>query len=437
MENLIQTVQDTSPFRVRGKVTNIIGLIIEGYCPEASVGSMCDIVPLSGSSPISAEVVGFRDSRALLMPLGELRGLGPGSLIRVRATRAGIQAGEGMLGRVFDALGNPIDGGDCPSLSREMPLYSLPPGPMEREQIASPMDLGIRAINGTLTTGLGQRMAIMSGSGVGKSTLLGMMARETQADVNVIALIGERGREVREFIEQDLGSEGLERSVLVVATSDQSPLLRMRGVFAATSIAEYFCNQGKDVLMLMDSVTRYAMAMREIGLAVGEPPTSKGFPPSVFAQMPKFLERAGNFKGKGSITGLYTVLVEGDDMNEPITDTVRSILDGHIVLSRQLASRNHYPPIDVLQSSSRLMNDLVDEEHQRLSGQIKDVLATYQESEDLINIGAYSAGSNKRIDYALKHIDAVNAFLRQDKEEKVSLEQAIREMKAVFQSDDG
>ena len=437
MEQLIQSVKDTPPLRVRGKVTNIIGLIIEGYCPEASVGSMCDIVPLQGGRTVSAEVVGFRDSRALLMPLGELRGLGPGSLIRVRHSRAGIQVGEGMLGRVFDALGNPIDGGVCPESSLEMPLYALPPGPMEREQITSPIDLGIRSINGTLTTGLGQRMAIMAGSGVGKSTLLGMMARDTQADVNVIALIGERGREVREFIEQDLGSEGLERSVLVVATSDQSPLLRMRGVFAATSIAEYFCNQGKNVLMLMDSVTRYAMAMREIGLAVGEPPTSKGFPPSVFAQMPKFLERAGNYKGKGSITGLYTVLVEGDDMNEPVTDTVRSILDGHIVLSRQLASRNHYPPIDVLQSSSRLMNDLVDEEHQRLSGRIKDILATYQESEDLINIGAYSRGSNQRIDEALKYIDSVSAFLRQDKEEKVPLEQAVEEMKAVFQSEDG
>ena len=433
MENLIQAAKDTSPFRVRGKVTNIIGLIIEGHCPEASVGSMCDIVPLRGGPPVSAEVVGFKDSRALLMPLGELRGLGPGSLIRVRHSRARIQVDEGMLGRVFDALGNPIDGEPCPRPPQEMPLYALPPGPMEREQITSPMDLGIRSINGTLTTGMGQRMAIMAGSGVGKSTLLGMMARDTQADVNVIALIGERGREVREFIEQDLGSEGLKRSVLVVATSDQSPLLRMRGVFAATSIAEYFCNQGKNVLMLMDSVTRYAMAMREIGLAVGEPPTSKGFPPSVFAQMPKFLERAGNFKGKGSITGLYTVLVEGDDMNEPVTDTVRSILDGHIVLSRQLASRNHYPPIDVLQSSSRLMNDLVDEEHQRLSAQIKDVLSTYQESEDLINIGAYSAGSNKRIDYALKHIDAVNAYLRQDKEEKVPLEQAVEEIKSIFQ----
>ncbi|MCF8086377.1 MAG: FliI/YscN family ATPase [Desulfohalobiaceae bacterium] len=437
MEQLIQTVKDTPPLRVRGKVTNIIGLIIEGYCPEASVGSMCDIVPLRGGCSVSAEVVGFRDSRALLMPLGELRGLGPGSLIRVRHSRAGIRVGEGMLGRVFDALGNPIDGMASPCLSREMPLYALPPGPMEREQITSPMDLGIRSINATLTTGMGQRMAIMAGSGVGKSTLLGMMARDTQADVNVIALIGERGREVREFIEQDLGSEGLKRSVLIVATSDQSPLLRMRGVFAATSIAEYFCNQGKNVLMLMDSVTRYAMAMREIGLAVGEPPTSKGFPPSVFAQMPKFLERAGNYKGKGSITGLYTVLVEGDDMNEPVTDTVRSILDGHIVLSRQLASKNHYPPIDVLQSSSRLMNDLVEEEHQRWSGRLKDVLATYQESEDLINIGAYSSGSNKRIDDALKHIDPVNAFLRQSKEEKVPLDQAVREMKAVFQPDGG
>ncbi len=432
MEQLIQAVKDSSPYRVRGKVTNIIGLVIEGYCPQASVGSMCEIIPLQGGDPVAAEVVGFRDSKALLMPLGELRGLGPGSLIRVLHSRAAIGAGDALLGRVLDALGRPIDEGVQPDLPVEMPLYSLPPSPMEREQITKPLDMGIRAINGGLTSGVGQRMAIMSGSGVGKSTLLGMMARNTQADVNVIALIGERGREVQEFIDQDLGSEGLKRSVLVVATSDQSPLLRMRGVFAATSIAEHFCNQGKDVLLLMDSVTRYAMAMREIGLAIGEPPTTKGFTPSVFARMPKFLERAGNFKGKGSITGLYTVLVEGDDMNEPVTDTVRSILDGHIVLSRRLASRNHYPPIDLLQSSSRLMNDLVDENHLEYSNKIREVLATYQESEDLINIGAYTHGSNKRIDHALRYIEPVNSFLRQDREESVSLEQTVQDMESIF-----
>lgn len=432
MEELIQTVKDINPLRVRGKVTRIIGLIIEGYCPGATVGTMCEILPLNGQDMIAAEVVGFRDSLALLMPLGDLRGLGPGSLIRVCHSRASIKVGDLMLGRVFDVLGNSIDGHNTPELTSEMPLYSLPPTPMNRQQIKRPLDLGVRAIDAVLSCGLGQRMAIMAGSGVGKSTLLGMMARDTEAEVNVIALIGERGREVREFIEQDLGEEGLKRSVVIVATSDQSPLLRMRGVFVATTIAEYFCWQGKNVLLLMDSITRYAMAMREIGLTIGEPPTTKGYTPSVFASMPKFLERAGNFKNQGSITGLYTVLVEGDDMNEPVTDTVRSILDGHIVLSRKLASKSHYPPIDILQSSSRIMNELVDQDHLELSRKIKEVLAIYQESEDLINIGAYTSGSNRKIDYALKYIESVNDFLRQDKQEKVSFDQAVEEMKAIF-----
>ncbi len=433
MEQLIQAVKSSSAYNIQGKVTNIIGLVIEGYCPEATVGSMCEITPLHGGKFVAAEVVGFKNSRALLMPLGELRGLGPGSLINVRDNQATIKVGDAMLGRVLDALGNPIDQGERMELPWEMPLYSLPPGPMEREQITAPLDLGIKAINGFLTSGVGQRMAIMSGSGVGKSTLLGMIARNTRADVNVIALIGERGREVLEFIEHDLGREALKRSVLVVATSDQSPLLRMRGAFAATSIAEFFCNQGKDVLLLNDSVTRFAMAMREIGLAIGEPPATKGYTPSVFARMPKLLERAGNFKGKGSITGLYTVLVEGDNMNEPITDAVRSILDGHIVLSRRLASRNHYPPIDLLQSTSRLMNVLVDQEHMKCSNRIREILATYQESEDLINIGAYNQGSNKSIDQALRYIEPVNRFLSQDREECFSLKRTAEEMESIFQ----
>jgi flagellum-specific ATP synthase len=304
---------------------------------------------------------------------------------------------------------------------------------MQRDPINEPLDLGVRCINGMLTCGMGQRMGIMAGSGVGKSVLLGMMARNTQADVNVIALIGERGREVREFIEDDLGEEGLARSVVVTATSDQSPLLRMRGAFIAMAAAEYFCAQGKHVLLLMDSVTRFAMAMREIGLAVGEPPTTKGYTPSVFSRLPKLLERAGNFSGMGSITGLFTVLVEGDDMNEPVADAVRSILDGHIVLSRDIAAKNHYPAIDVLHSSSRVMNRLVDKDHADLSAKIRETMAIYAEQEDLINIGAYQAGSNPKIDMALKYIDPINDFLRQDLAEQATLEQTREEMKNIFQ----
>lgn len=432
--DLYATVQSACPVRVQGKVTNIIGLLIEGHCPRASVGTLCEIVPLHGGEPVPAEVVGFRDSLALLMPLGELRGLGPGSLIRILHRNASLSIGDAMLGRIIDAMGQPLDGKQQIRGERETPIYSLPPNPMQRQRIAEPLDLGVRSINGLLTCGRGQRMAIMAGSGVGKSSLLGMMGRDTQSDVNVIALIGERGREVREFIEQDLGEEGLARSVIVVATSDQSPVLRMRGVFAATSIAEYFADRGMDVLLMMDSITRYAMAVREIGLAVGEPPTTKGYPPSVFAKMPKFLERAGNFKDSGSITGLYTVLVEGDDMNEPIADSVRSIVDGHIVLSRKLAAKNQYPPVDVLQSSSRLMREIVSEEHLALSSSIKDILATYEESEDLINIGAYTRGSNSKIDHALDHIEPVNAFLRQHKNTRVTLPETKQQMAEIFGS---
>jgi flagellum-specific ATP synthase len=327
MEHLLARVRDLNPLRVSGKVTKIVGLVVEGFCPNATVGTMVAIEPMSGGTPVPAEVVGFRDQRALLMPLGEIRGLGPGSPIRVVHSSASLPVGDALLGRVIDALGQPIDEADAPLCTSEMPLYALPAGPMARRTIREPLDLGVRAINGLITAGQGQRMSIMAGSGVGKSVLLGMMARNTRADVNVIALIGERGREVREFIERDLGPEGLERSVVVCATSDQSPLLRMRGSYVATTIAEYFCRQGKNVLLMMDSVTRFCMAMREVGLAIGEPPTTRGYTPSVFATLPKLLERAGNFRGAGSITGLYTVLVEGDDMNEPVADAVRSIVD--------------------------------------------------------------------------------------------------------------
>ena len=431
MKDLLGRIRGLNTIQVRGKVTNIVGLVVEGYCPESSVGTLCELTPQDGGEPVPAEVVGFRDSRALLMPLGELRGLGPGSLIRVRRASATLPVGDPLLGRVVDAMGAPIDGLGSLSLDQEMPLYALPAGPMQRKNIDAPLDLGVRAINGLLTCGMGQRMGIMAGSGVGKSTLLGSMARHAQADVNVIALIGERGRELKEFIERDLGEEGLARSVVVVATSDQSPLLRMRGAFVATTIAEYFCRQGKNVLMMMDSVTRFAMAMREVGLAIGEPPTTKGYTPSVFATLPKLLERAGSFKDMGSITGLYTVLVEGDDMNEPIADATRSILDGHIVLSRDLAAKNHYPAIDVLTSASRVMREITSVEHFRMAGAMREILATFREAEDLINIGAYSAGNNPKIDYAVSKIDAINRFLRQDVGKWSEFDTTLAEMRSL------
>lgn len=420
--NNLQTI------KVYGKVTKIVGLIIEGYCPNATVGSLCRIAPLDNSTSIHAEVVGFNDSRALLMPLGEIRGLGPGSRIRVVKDSATIKVGDNLLGRVIDAMEIPQDGMQIPILEDELSLYSNPPGPMSRKNITEPLDLGIRAINGLLTCGMGQRMGIMAGSGIGKSVLLGMMAKYARADINVIALIGERGREVREFIERDLGKEGLARSIIVVVTSDQSPLLRMRGAFVATTIAEFFCKKGKNVLLMMDSVTRFAMAMREIGLAVGEPPTTKGYTPSVFAALPRLLERAGRFRDQGSITALYTVLVEGDDLTEPVADAVRSILDGHIVLSREIAARNHYPAIDVLNSASRVMRDIVTPRHLELSGKTRAILATHADAEDLINIGAYVDGSNPQIDFAIGKIEGVNKFLKQQFDESTSLEKTKEEL---------
>lgn len=433
MIDLVERVKAVNPLKVSGKVIQIVGLVVEGYCPTATVGTLCQLIPLGGGDSVPAEVVGFRDSRALLMPLGELRGLGPGSLIQVVRDSATIPVGEHLLGRVLDALGQPLDEQPLPACEHECPLYALPASPMARKPIIQPLDLGVRAINGLLTCGSGQRMGIMAGSGVGKSVLLGMMAKHTQADVNVIALIGERGREVREFIERDLGPEGLARSVVITATSDQSPLLRMRGAFVATTIAEYFCAQGKNVLLLMDSVTRFAMAMREVGLAIGEPPTTKGYTPSVFATLPKLLERAGSFKGKGSITGLYTVLVEGDDMNEPIADAVRSILDGHIVLSRDLAARNHYPSIDILNSASRVMRDIVSPEHIQLNGRVREIMATYKEAEDLINIGAYIEGSNGKIDYAISQIEAITEFLQQGMNDAVDFDKTLEALTLLLQ----
>jgi len=433
LRKYIPAMQSIRPMRFHGKVAQVVGLVIEGFCPETTVGSLCEIHPTHGD-PIPAEVVGFRDNKTLLMPLGELRGIGLGSLISVRRQKSSLGVGISMLGRVINGLGEPIDEKGPIAVDEEYPIYSNPVNPMKRTPINTSLDLGIRAINGLLTCGEGQRVGIMAGSGVGKSTMLGMIARHTEADVNVIALIGERGRELREFIEKDLQEEGLRKSVVVVATSDQPPLVRTRGAYIATTIAEFFQSQGKKVLLMMDSATRFAMAMREVGLAIGEPPTTKGYTPSVFAALPRLLERTGNFS-RGSITGLYTVLVEGDDFNEPISDSMRSILDGHIVLSRDLAARSVYPPIDVLSSASRVMSNITDKTHQKLAGKFREAMALYNQSEDLINIGAYKHGSNPKIDYVIAKMDEMIAFQKQEIDDKCGIELSIEMLQRIF--DDG
>ncbi|MEN6373989.1 MAG: flagellar protein export ATPase FliI [Smithella sp.] len=408
-----------NPIRIHGKVSEIVGLMVEGNGPAASIGDVCGIMPVNGDTPLEAEVVGFKNGRVLLMPLQSIQGLGPGCKILSLGRKASIGVGNGLLGRVIDGLGNPIDNKGPIDFTDEYPIYADPINPLDRGRIVEPMDLGIRALNALFTCGKGQRMGIFAGSGVGKSVLMGMIALNTKADVNVIGLIGERGREVREFLEKNLGEEGLKRSVVVVAASDMHPLVRMRAAYVATTVSEYFRDQGNDVLLMVDSLTRFAMAQREIGLSVGEPPTTKGYTPSVFSLLPKLLERSGIVEGVGSITGLYTVLVEGDDFNEPISDAARSILDGHISLSRSLAHNNHYPAIDVLQSISRVMVDIVDKEQKNKAGELLNIVASYKKAEDLINIGAYVQGSNPGIDHAVKMIDNVNAFLRQNIGERV------------------
>lgn len=425
------SLKELEPIQVRGKVTNIVGLVIEGHGPGSAMGGMCEIYSRARRHSIMAEVVGFKDKRVLLMPLGELSGIGPGSMIVARKSQPFVKVGSALLGRVIDGMGNPLDGKGPLVLEHEMPLYGNPYNPLKKRRIDETLDLGIKAINGFLTVGKGQRMAIMSGSGVGKSVLLGMIARHTKAHVNVIALIGERGREVKEFLEKDLGDEGLKRSVVVAAISDQPSLIRIRGAYLATTIAEFFRDQGLNVLLMMDSITRFAMSMREIGLAVGEPPTTKGYTPSCFAKMPKLLERVGNTMSRGSITGLYAVLVEGDDLTEPVADTVRSIVDGHIVLSRDLAARGHYPAVDILRSVSRVMIDIVDDNHLSIARKIQAMAAVYEEARDLINIGAYVAGNNPEIDAAIRHIDAINGFLRQAVDEKTTIEETVRQMNAI------
>jgi flagellum-specific ATP synthase len=417
-----------------GKVTDVVGLVIEARGPVSRLGTVCDIYTKGDSRKITAEVLGFKDNKVLMMPLEEIRGIGPGCPIIARRQRAVIPVGPKLLGRVIDGLGNPIDNKGPLPAECEYPIYGTPINPLTRKRITQPLDLGIRAINGLLSLGCGQRMGIFAGSGVGKSVLLGMIARKTGADVNVIALIGERGREVNEFIEKELGVKGLERSVIVVATSDHLPLIRVRGAFIATAIAEFFRDQGLHVNLMMDSVTRFAMAQREIGLALGEPPTTKGYTPSVFTLLPKLCERAGTSANRGTITGLYTVLVEGDDTNEPIADALRSILDGHINLTRDLANQGHYPAIDVLSSISRVMDDIIDPAHRQHAIKLKETLAVYRKAEDLINIGAYVAGSNHKIDYAIEMIEKINRYLKQTIDETTDFAESISQLARLFES---
>lgn len=414
-----------------GKVSKVVGLTIESVGPPCNLNDLCKIVSKDGSVEVMAEVVGFKDNKVLLMPFDSVDGIGLGAVVKNTGEVLRVPVGEQLLGKVLDGIGRPIDGVSFETTDA-YPIDAAPPDPMKRKLIDEVLPLGVKAVDGLLTLGKGQRIGIFAGSGVGKSTLLGMFARNTRADINVIALIGERGREVREFIERDLGEEGMKRSVVVVATSDKPALLRNKAAKTATAIAEYFRDRGKDVLLMMDSMTRFSMAQREIGLASGEPPVTRGYPPSVYSEMPKLLERAGNTY-EGSITGLYTVLVDGDDFNEPITDTARGILDGHIVLSRRLAQKNHYPAIDVLASISRCMSAVADKNHKNRAGMLKNVLATYNDAEDLINIGAYRSGSNKDIDYAITKIDRVNEFLMQDVDTKYLFEEEIQMLNDIFE----
>ncbi len=419
--------------KIVGEVEGVTGIIIEVSGLYASVGDVCEIHLSSGR--VKAEVVGIKGTKTYLMPLGSTTGLARGVKVVNLGKPLEVPVGSGLLGRVIDGTGEPIDGKGVILAEDYYPVDADPPSALERKRITEPLHTGIRAIDGVLTVGKGQRMGIFSGSGVGKSTLLSMIARNTSAEVSVIALIGERGREVREFIERDLGEEGLKRSVVVAVTSDSPPMMRIRGAYVATAVAEYFRDQGADVILLMDSITRFAYALREVGLAVGEPPSTRGYPPSVFATLPRLLERAGT-SDKGTITAFYTVLVEGDDVNEPVSDHTRGIIDGHIVLSRELASRAHYPAIDVLMSVSRLMPDVVDEEHLNLAMKLRETLAVYRNAEDLINIGAYVKGSNPKIDFAISVIDKIENFLKQGVYEKAPWEETIERLRKIFQQTD-
>ena len=429
LEQEIGHLKSWSGLQISGKVTQIIGLLIESVGPAVSIGELCHIYDKHGSY-VPCEVVGFKENRVLLMSLGEMTQIAPGAEVWPCGVVHQVPVSPTMCGRILDALGNPIDDKGPIHATHAYPVTAQPPHPLKRKRISEVFTTGVKAIDATCTSGKGQRFGIFSGSGVGKSTLIGMIAKMSSADINVIALIGERGREVLEFVERDLGPEGLARSVIIVATSDQAALLRAKGASVATAIAEYFRDLGKNVVFMMDSITRYAMALREIGLAVGEPPTTKGYTPSVFALLPKLLERTGNSE-KGSITGIYSILIEADDINEPIADAVRAILDGHIVLSRKLANANHYPAIDVLGSLSRVMPDIVTKEHLHQSGRLRDYMQTYKEAEDLINIGAYNMGSNPKIDKAINVNESIRSFLKQESSEALAFEESLRELKKI------
>ncbi len=430
-EKMIRQVYGAETYSLTGKIENIVGMSIEASGGRAAVGDICRIYNGESGGQVTAEVVGFKNDHILLMPYSDMNGISAGNFVRNTGTQLTLRVGEFLRGRIINALGQPIDGKGAFENGTSYCVGGGYINPLQRPPIRERMEFGIKAIDGLLTIGKGQRIGIFAGSGVGKSTLMGMIAKNVKADINVIALVGERGREVLEFVEKDLGEEGMRRSILVVATSDQPAMLRMKCPSVATGIAEYFRDQGYDVLLMMDSLTRFAMAQREIGLAIGEPPVARGYTPSIYAEMPKLLERSGNFE-RGSITGVYTVLVEGDDTNEPIADTVRGILDGHIVLSRALANANHYPAIDVGASISRLMVEIVGEEHKRLASRLRDIMSVYEKNSDLVAIGAYKAGTNRKLDFALTKIDGINQFLMQGVNEAFSYEETLQQMEQIL-----
>ncbi len=427
-------LSEVSTYNIKGKVTELTGLVVRAVVPGVRIGELCFIEPYHKKEAIKAEVVGFRDQEVLLMPLGDLEGIGLNNNVIPTGHSLTVRVGNNLLGRILDGLGEPLDEASKGPLhcDIEYPVHASPPEALHRQRVLQPISLGIKSIDSMLTVGQGQRVGIFSAAGVGKSTLIGMIARNTSAEINVICLVGERGREVRDFLEQDLGKEGLSRSVVIVSTSDQPSLVRLKAAYVATAIAEYFRDQGKQVVLMMDSVTRFARALREVGLAVGEPPARQGFTPSVFSTLPRLLERSGN-SDKGSITAFYTVLVEGDDMNEPVADEVRSILDGHIILSRDLATRGHYPAIDVSKSISRVMDAIIDEDHKLSARKLREVVANYEKERDLILIGAYEEGSDPKVDYAIEKIEEVNHFLKQDSQDKVDLEESVQQLKEIFE----